>query len=207
MLNKNYRRILFFLFVFFMQHLCWSQDTLSKMTFYGNRDRYQKVIDREFKKLNKRYRTGIKHGLYYVYDIKDTNNKMTSEQDTLLFVNEHIYHVASPSVYGKVSMIIIPFNGSIFAFIGLNCCRKKHNIEDVVHWVGKNMQDIDYSTIEKIRRYYTFHPNIPIDPQGRVPKCEYKCYGFPIHKTNNYRKPKRIYSQADTCGKEKQNEE
>ena len=76
-----------------------AQDTISKMTLYGDENVYQKKIHKEFVKVNKLYRTGIRHGLYYVYDIVDTSNKLSSEKDTLYFVNKHIYYVVSPSVY------------------------------------------------------------------------------------------------------------
>ena len=176
-----------------LQNFCMAQDTISKMTLYGDENVYQKKIHKEFVKVNKLYRTGIRHGLYYVYDIVDTSNKLSSEKDTLYFVNKHIYYVVSPSVYGKVSMIFIPYEGNMYAFIGLNCCKHKHVIEDVIFWVGKNFQNVDNSIFEKIKNYDIFHPNIAIDPQGKIPICERKCLHYSSHKHYHYKKPKVLY--------------
>lgn len=191
--NKDFRVFAFLIIIFSLCHFCLAQDTLSRMTFYGNKNSYQKVLDKEFVKINIQYRTGIKHGLYYVYDLVDTSNKLTSEYDTVLFVDKHIYHVVSPSVYGKVSMIIIPYNGNMFAFIGLNCCKKKHDVEDVIIWVENNLQNVDHSTLERIRNYYVFHPNIRMDPQESMPICEFRCRHHPSHKHDHYKKPKILY--------------
>ena len=191
--NKFLTILFFWLICFSLQHVCPAQDTLSKMMFYGEGDLYKKCIDKEFVKLNKSYRTGIKRGLYYIYDLEDLNNKMVSENDTLYLVNRHIYHVVSPSVYGKVSMIIIPYDGSLFAFIGLNCCKKKHDVKDVIRWVSDNYPEVDHSTLENIRNYKTFHPNIPIDPQGSTPICERRCRHRLSQKRYHYRKPKILF--------------
>ncbi|MBP5400992.1 MAG: hypothetical protein J6Y35_05115 [Bacteroidales bacterium] len=172
----------------------WAQDTLSRMTLYGYRDSYKESIDKEFIKLNKIYRTGIKHGIYYIYDLGDTDNKLTSEHDTLLFLNEHIYHVVSPRVSGRVSMIIIPSNDIVAAFIGLNCCKKRHSVEDVIYWVKDRFQNVSDSMIEGIRNYQAFQPNTLIDPQeGSTPKCERRCIRPPSHTRYHYKKPKIIH--------------
>lgn len=194
MQGKINKYVFFLLTAFFLQHICSAQDTLSKITFYGDKDPYQKCIGKEFEKLNRWYRTGIKHGLFYMYDLVDNNNKLVSENDTLYLINSHLYHVVSPNVYGKVSMIIIPYNDSIFAFIGLNCCKKRHNVEDVVRWVLNNFKNVNNSTLCNIRQYYIFHPNIPTDPQGSIPKCELRCLRH-LSQNNiiHYRKPKIIF--------------
>ena len=191
MLNK--RTIVFLIIVFSVQCSCLAQNILSKMTLYGPRDSFQKCIDKEFRDINKKYRTGIKHGLYCMYDIENDDNRLTSEHDTLLFIDKHIYHVVSPSVYGKVSMIIIPYNDTIYAFIGLNCCRKKHHVEDVVHWVKNRFQNVKQPTIDAIRNYYLFHPNVAIDLQGKMPKCERNCDHHSPHEICRYKKPKIIH--------------
>ena len=195
--NKNLTFAVLIIIVFSLPYYCYAQDTLSKMTLYGNKDSYKKSIDKEFIKLNNMYHTGIRHGIYYMYDIVDIDNRLTSEYDTLLFLNEHIYHVVSPSVYGKVSMIIIPYNDTLFAFIGLNCCKRKHDVEDVIHWVLDHYQNVDYSTLENIRNYKNFHPNIPIDPQGSTPICEWRCRHNPSKTRYHYRKPKIIHCIKD----------
>lgn len=193
MQNKGLTSIPLLFILFFLLHFCSAQDTLSKITFYGEKDSYQRCIGKEFVRLNRSYRTGIKFGLYYMYDLVFTDNKLTSENDTLYLMDKHIYHVVSPSVYGKVSMIIIPFDGGLFAFIGLNCCKKKHDVEDVVRWVSDNYPDVDHSTLENIRNYKAFHPNIPIDPQGSTPICEWRCRHRQSQKRYHYRKPKIIF--------------
>lgn len=190
--NKNLTGAFFVLVVLFLQHFCSAQDTLSTITFYGEKDFYQNCIGEEFVKINNRYRTGIRHGLYCIYDLVFEDNKLESENDTLFFVNRHIYHVVSPSVYGKVSMIIVPYDDTVFAFVGLNCCKKKHDVEDVIHWVVNKFPNVAPSTLANIRNYYVFHPNIPTDPQGTTPKCELRCLRHPSHRHYHYRQPEIV---------------
>lgn len=197
MQNKGQTGIFTVIIVLFLQYFCVAQDTLSTISFYGGRDSYQKCISKEFAKTNRRYRTGIRHGLYYMYDLNSTDNKLVSEYDTLFLIDKHIYHVVSPSVYGKVSMIIIPHNGILFAFVGLNCCRKIHDVEDVIRWVSDNYPDVDHSTLENIRNYKTFHPNIPMCPQGSTPVCEWKCRHHLSQKRHHYKKPNIIFRGID----------
>ncbi len=180
--------------LFYIPHFCLAQDTLSEMTMLGDWDCYRKSMDKAFDKMNRRYRLG-RHETYVVYDLVDTSNRMITEKDTLLLVNKHVYHVVSPWVYSKVSMIVVPFEGELFAFLGLNCCEGGHNVEDVLHWMGNNLQNVDDNTLERIRNYRLFHPNLKMDPQGSIPECEYRCKDCQSEKQqrhDHFKKPKRI---------------
>lgn len=196
-MQGKYLIILIILCRFFLSsHFCSAQDTISKMINFGDKDCYQKAIDKAFVKLNKKYGV-ISHGVYVIYDLVDTNNKLIFENDTLLLIDRHIYHVVSPWVNEKVSMIIVPYAGNIFSFSGLNCCRKIHDIEDVVHWVKNNIKDIDDVTLERIRNYQLYQLKIMMDPQGSISQCEFRCLNntlFKQHKHPHIKKPKVIYS-------------
>lgn len=184
-------------FFLLMTQLCSAQDTISKMVKDVNIDCYQKAIEKAFLKLNRKYGI-VSRGVYTVYDLVDTNNKMVFENDTLFLIDKHIYHVVSPWAYEKVSMIIVPYAGSIFSFVGLNCCKKTHCVEDVVHWVKNNIKDIDSVTLERIRNYQLFQLKIAMDSQGSISRCEYRCIdnpSFKQHKRSHTKKPKVIYGK------------
>ena len=193
-MRKN-KIIFLFLCVFCnSSYLCCAQDTLSKITRYGDKDCYAKCIDKEFHKMNRKYGI-VSHGVYIVYDLVDTNNKMISEQDTLFLVDNHIYHIVSPWMCEKISMIVIPYNGEMNAFLGLNCCRYIHNVEDVVHWLKNSNQNINDILIDRIRNYYIYHPTLVLDPQGSIPQCESECKNdslFKLQDINHFTPPKKI---------------
>lgn len=172
----NYRISYILLSFFIIVHFSsCAQDTLSMISFYCKYDKYKKTIRKVYCDMNRHYKTGVKHGLFYIYDLSMPDNRLTKEEDTILVVENHIYHVVSPSVYAKVSIIMIPTDRNLVFFEGLNCCRPIHTIEDAVFWLTNTFPSIDSSTLKNVVNYKEFHPDVPIDPQGSFPICETCC--------------------------------
>lgn len=171
-----------------------AQDTLSVMTFYNQADVYKKCIEREYHNINKHYKIGAKHGLIFIYDLTAPANRMVSEDDTVHIINNHIYHVVSPGVYTKVSILMIPKDGDLIFFEGLNCCKPIHSLEDALCWLSSHFSNIDHYVLKNIMNYKDFHPNVPIDPQGSTPKCELPCKSkVKIHRKSAHKSPKIIH--------------
>lgn len=152
-----------------------AQDTLSMISFYSKYDNYKKNIRKVYCDMNRHYKTGVKHGLFCIYDLSTPKNRLTKEEDTIFVVENHIYHVVSPSVYAKVSIIMIPTDRNLVFFEGLNCCKPIHTVEDAVFWLMNRFPNIDSVTLKNVVNYKEFHPDIPIDPQGSFSICETCC--------------------------------
>ena len=88
----------------------------------------------------------------------------------------------------KVSILMIPINGDLIFFKGMNCCKPIHTLEDALSWISSHFSNMEHDILNNIMNYKNFHPNIPIDPQGSIPKCELPCkakdktYGNSTHK-------------------------
>ena len=112
---------------------------------------------------------------FFIFDLTDTLNGI----DTLniRFLNKHIYHIGAFNTYCKVSIIMIPFDGKLFFFEGLNCAKKIHKIEDVLYWIENNYKEqLGEIDIKRIMNYQKYHKSFAIDPQGSKPVCELSKY-------------------------------
>lgn len=137
-----------------------------------------KHIFKRFNKMNRYYQipnrcSNKTLGLpFFIYDLTDTLNVLSSN-DSIEFLNKHIYHIGAFNAYCKVSIIMILFNGKLYFFEGLNCSKKIHKIEDVLYWIENNYKKkLEENEIKRIVNYQKYHQSFAIDTQGSKPICE-----------------------------------
>lgn len=131
-------------------------------------DRHYSITCRQY------YKTKNKSYPFFVYDMVDTLNIIPNDEDrSIKFQDMHIYHIGRVRTYCKVSIILIPLNGKLYFFEGLNCTNKIHKIEDVLTWVNSNFNEqLDRSIIDRISNYEKYYIGLYIDNQGNTPQCK-----------------------------------
>ena len=143
-----------------------------------NREIVLKHIFKRFNKVNRHYPVPYRCSYktlgypFFIYDLTDTLN-VFSNNDSILFLNKHIYHIGAFKTYCKVSIIMIPFNRKLYFFEGLNCAKKIHKIEDVLYWIAHNYKEqLEENEIKRIINYQRYHQSFTVDLQGSRPLCE-----------------------------------
>ena len=126
-------------------------------------------------KYSRRYKVSTENAYnFYIYDLVDTlNTTRNKDRKCIEFKNNHIYHIGSIRSSFEISVVLILLEGKLYFFEGLNCCKKKQTIEDVITWVEKQIPNkIDEITITRVRNFKKYSLSFYIDTQGKKPLCE-----------------------------------
>ncbi len=168
-------------FLFFFLLNGYSQKdyaTLNQTDTIYDREVVLKHIFKRFNKMNSYYSIPYRCSYktlrlpFFIYDLTDTLN-LLSNNDSIEFLNRHIYHIGAFNAYCKVSIIMILFNGKLYFFEGLNCSKKIHKIEDVLYWIENNYKEkLEENEIKRIVNYQNYHKSFASDIQGSKPICE-----------------------------------
>lgn len=171
----------------------FAQDTLSRVSYYyDNGDPCKSTVRKELDRINRHYSVPSKKAPFCICDLTDTTNKLDEESD-IYFINGHVYYVFVADLYCKVSIIMILENNNAYFFEGLNCLKPKHNIKDVLFWMGHNMsREISSSEMQRIIHYDSYYHGAGID--SKTVSCEWcKPSKNIVHKGSwhKYKKPKK----------------
>lgn len=175
--------------------VCNAQAEKARITFFQMENSYYEAIHEEYCRVLKHYHiyhnVGNRPWKFYAFDLTDTTNVLVEEFDTLLVFDNHIYYIVTPSLYEKVSIVMVPENDTLYFFSGLNCCKPIHRVSDVLEWCLKHSSCRDAALLLRVSNCLSYYQATPIDPQGSVPLCECGCKN--LHPRGNipYKKPKR----------------
>ena len=174
--------------------LCLAQSEKASITFFQMDSPYYKAMSKEYHRTLKHYHFHYNFchqpWKFYAFDLTDTTNVLTKESDTLRVIDSHIYYIVTPSLYEKVSIVMVPLNQNLYFFSGLNCCKPIHRVADVTEWLSIQNENMDATLLERVKNCLSYYQAIPIDPQGKVPRCECNCN--PSHSGCSFKKPKKV---------------
>jgi len=86
------------------------------------------------------------------------------------FMDDHIYHFAARYMPFSLSHIAILKDGNLIFFRAISCENSKDTLEDVINYVGKNMQYDDELAIEgRLRDYRKYGEYYTVD--DKVIRC------------------------------------
>jgi hypothetical protein len=153
-----------------------AQNLIAKITFETIRMKgingCADVITKEFYNTLKMY--GVykfyPNGIFLANDLSDTTNQLIGVNDTLEIIDGHVYHIYAPLTYEKVSIIMIAQQESLFFFKGLNCCKPKHNLSDVLYWMH-SQPNFDDTVFSRVDNYYLYYSGISVDISGAFCEC------------------------------------
>lgn len=188
------KRVLVAMFLVIYTYTGYTQSIITKIKFEDIRKKgnnvYADIITKEFYNTLKTYKVYklYPHGIFLANDLSDTTNQLVKQDDTLKITNGHIYHIYAPFTYHKVSIIMIVQDDSLFFFKGLNCCRPKHTLSDVLYWVSTRQNNFDRIVFDRIANYNHYYYGIPIDIPGAFCECSNKS----IHSKKKHKKPHQI---------------
>lgn len=189
------KRAFFVALVIVLYAVAGAQTEKTRFTFFQTDNPYYKAVQKEYYQTLRHFHICYSfRGLpwrFFAFDLSDTTNTLVKVADTLRVVDNHIYYVVTPSLYQKVSILMIPKDGILYFFSGLNCCKPIHRISDALEWLSKQYDHLDEATLERVRNCLSYYKATPVDPQGSVPQCEWRCRKDGQSTGNNrYKKPK-----------------
>ena len=179
----------------------FTQNLITKFTLEDLRKKgsnvYADIVTREFYNTLKAYRVYkfYPQGVFFATDLSDTTNHLIGSDDTLKIFNNHIYHIYAPLTSHKVSIIMIPLQESLYFFNGLNCCKPKHNLSDVLCWMH-TQQNFDSTDFRRVENYNLYYSGISMDIPGAF--CE--CSKQREHSDRRHKKPHQILIQHSKKG-------
>jgi hypothetical protein len=109
----------------------------------------------------------------FIWDITDTLNKYTWDEDKcVIFEEGHIYHFSPMRKTYSYSSIAILNQGNIKVFKAVNCPEKGDKIEDVVQYVKDSLPSymVDEALINRVKDYRRFGVYLRVDEQ-----TEFRC--------------------------------
>ena len=182
-------------FVVLVAFMCvgFSQNPITKFTLEDLRKKgnnvYADVINREFHNTLKTYKVYKYYpkGVFLANDLSDTTNHLIGSDDTLKIFNNHVYHIYAPLRSHKVSIIFIPQQEYLYFFNGLNCCKPKHNLSDVLYWMH-TQQTFNSIVFRRVENYNLYYSGISMDTPGS--SCE--CSNQRVHPDRRHKKPHLI---------------
>lgn len=172
-----------------------AQTERARISFCQAENPYYKAMQKEYYHILRHYH--INHFFrgwpwrFFAFDLSDTTNYLSDKSDTLIVIDNHIYYIVTPSLYEKVSIVMIPKNESLYFFSGLNCYRPIHRVSDILEWLSLQNDNVDETVLERVRNCLSYYQTVPVDPQGSVPLCECRGKKVPLAEKNSYKKPKK----------------
>ena len=175
--------------------VCFAQSEKARIAFYQMDNLYYKAISKEYHRTLKHYHVYYSFchhpWKFYAFDLTDTTNVLAKESDTLRIIDSHIYYIVTPSLYEKVSIVMVPIDQTLYFFSGLNCCRPIHRVRDVIEWLSMRNESTDAACMERVKNCLSYYQAIPVDPQGKTPRCECDCkhsnLGYSVKKPRKVR--------------------
>lgn len=108
-----------------------------------------------------------------IFDLVDTSNKETKLNDCVKYLNNHIYHVFSPTYDYSFSHIVVLEKGNLKIFRSINCQNSSDKIEDVLNYLNKKLKnDKDKDEILlRVKNYRTYGEYFQTDNFSTL-RCE-----------------------------------
>lgn len=92
---------------------------------------------------------------FFVYDLTDPSNKQTTSNESIDFINGHVYHFAYLDAPYSYSHIGILENGKLKVFSGINCQYVGAKLEDVLKYLDVKLEkgEAKNDLIKRVKNY------------------------------------------------------
>lgn len=107
---------------------------------------------------------------FFIFDLTDTCNNTFSSNGRIYFINHHVYHFAPYDMPFSYSHIAYFDDGEIKVFRSLNCPEKGNTIDEVIHYLERELVD-NSKKIEilfRVKHYRSYGKYLMIDPQSSI---------------------------------------
>lgn len=173
-----------------------AQSERARISFFQKENLYYKAIQKEYYRMLKHYHINYQFRgwawRFFAFDLCDTTNYLSHKSDTLIIFDNHIYYIVTPSLYERVSIVMVPPKESLYFFLGINCCKPIHRVSDVLEWLSEQHIAVDEGVAERVGDFLSYYQSVPVDPQGKIPRCECSGnYPYPLVR-GRYKKPRKI---------------